>query len=75
MRAIGLPKVEDTDQLIGGQLQIKIGTAKPQEGYEVRNEVKGFKALAGASAPMPAAKSAAPAASAAPAGGKPPWAK
>lgn len=72
MRAIGLSKVEDTDQLIGGTLQIKIGQSKPQKGYEVRNEVKGFKAVGGSAAP---AAAAAPAATSAPGGAKPPWAK
>lgn len=75
MRAIGLAKVEDTDQLIGQSLQIKVGTSKPQEGYDVRNEVKGWKAVSGGGSPMPAAASSAPAATSAPAGSKPPWAK
>lgn len=73
MRAIGLAKVEDTDQLIGGTLQIKVGLSKPQDGYEQRNEVKGFKAVGGSAAP--AAPTAAPAATSAPGGAKPPWAK
>ena len=54
MGAIGLAKIEDTDQLIGGNLQIKVGLSKPQEGYEQRNEVKGWKAIEGGLAPMPA---------------------
>lgn len=54
MGAIGLAKIEDTDQLIGGNLQIKVGMSKPQEGYEQRNEVKGWKAIEGGPAPMPA---------------------
>ena len=74
MRAIGLAKVEDTDQLIGGTLQIKVGQSKPQAGYEVRNEVKGFKAVGGSAAPAAPAP-AAPAATSAPSGAKPPWAK
>jgi hypothetical protein len=74
MRAIGLAKVEDTDQLIGGTLQIKVGQSKPQAGYEVRNEVKGFKAVGGSAAPAAPAP-AAPAATSAPGGAKPPWAK
>ena len=74
MRAIGLAKVEDTDQLIGGTLQIMVGKSKPQAGYEVRNEVKGFKAVGGSAAPAAPAP-AAPAATSAPSGAKPPWAK
>lgn len=77
MRAIGLAKVTDTDQLIGGSLQIKL-EIRTQEGYEPSNDVKGFKAASG-SVPTPAAASApAQAAQAAPAAsGKaaPPWAK
>lgn len=44
MRAIGLPSVQDTDQLISGRLQIKLAIST-QEGYEPRNEVKGYKAI------------------------------
>ncbi len=70
MRAIGLAKVEDTDQLIGGQLQVKVKT-KPADGqYEARNEVAGFKALSGA-APMASTTTAKPAETKA----APPWAK
>lgn len=78
MRAIGLARVEDTDQLIGASLQIKIKIRQPSEkdkanGYtEDRNAVGGYKAVDGAAAPAP---KAAPAASSAPAGNKPPWAK
>ncbi len=82
MRAIGLARVEDTDQLIGGQLCIKIKIKQPSDkdkaaGYtENKNEVAGFKAANGTNAPMPSvAPSAAPAASSAPGGSKPPWAK
>lgn len=71
MRALGIAKLEDTDQLIGGNVSIKIGRSKPQEGYEARNEVKGYKSLSGSTPPV----SAAPAATSAPAGSKPPWAK
>lgn len=80
MRAIGLAKVEDTDQLVGGQLCIKIKIREASErdkaaGYnDPRNEVAGFKAISGGMAPQPA-PSAAPAASSAPGGAKPPWAK
>lgn len=80
MRAIGLPRVEDTDQLIGTNMLIKIKIRKPTDkdkaaGYtEDKNEVAGFKASGGGIAPQPAAF-AAPAATSAPAGAKPPWAK
>lgn len=53
MGSIGLVSVQDTDQFIGGNLSIKVVTSKPQEGYEARNEVRGFKALEGGVPPMP----------------------
>jgi len=73
MRAIGLPSVNDTDQLIGGQCQIKVAI-KPADGqYEAGNEVKGWKAVSGSAPPAPMATQSAPAASAPAA--KAPWAK
>ena len=76
MRAIGLPRVQDTDQLIGANLGIKLDIRAATEQYAAQNEVRGFKAVDGAVAP--AAKPAfggttgvAPAATKA----APPWAK
>lgn len=46
MRAIGLAKVNDTDELLGATLEIKVATEK-SEGYEPRNVVKGYKAVEG----------------------------
>lgn len=69
MRAIGLAKVEDSDQLIGGQLSIKLKT-KRDEQYGDKNEVNGWRAIAGSTPPNGA--------SAGSAGGtskQPPWAK
>ena len=70
MRAIGLSRVDDTDQLIGGSLQIKL-SIRTQDGYEPTNDVRAYKALEGAS--MPKAEASAPAQE----DGKaaPPWAK
>ena len=76
MRAIGLAKVTDTDQLIGGQIGIKL-EVKQDEQYGASNEVKGFKSVSGSAAPSASvipAKTAAPA-PAAPAKAAPPWAK
>ena len=77
MKATGIARVSDTDQLVGLNLQVKlsIGTS---EQYGDKNEVKGFRASAGGSpaaqsfpkASAPAAQQAAPAAKAAP-----PWAR
>lgn len=78
MRAIGLAKVTDTDQLIGGSLSIKLDVRAATEQYAAQNEVKGFKAITG-SAPTFAAPAASPAASApaaqAATKATPPWAK
>jgi hypothetical protein len=72
MRAIGLSRVTDTDQLIGGSLLIKLSVRAATEQYPAQNEVKGFKAITG-SAPTFAAPAASPAA-ASPAKATPPWA-
>ena len=65
MRATGVAKLEDTDQLLGGNLSIKV-TVKNDPDYGPGNEVKAFKAIEGSTPPV-----AAPAATAPPA---PPWA-
>ena len=70
MRAIGLARVTDTDQLIGGSLVIKLDV-KEDEKYGERNEVKGFKAVIGAISGLPTAAPAAPASAKA----APPWTK
>lgn len=82
MRAIGLAKVTDTDQLIGGNLNIKLAIRsartdeKTGKTYEASNEVKAYRAINGGAAPtfQASAPAAAPAA-AAPAKAAPPWAK
>ncbi len=71
LRAIGLASLTDTDQLVGGELSIKV-TVKNDPTYGPGNEVKGFKAISGSPAPAPAANQAAPQA---PAANKPPWAQ
>ena len=67
MRAIGLTTVQDTDQLIGGQLSIKL-EVRESEQYGASNDVKGYKSN-GAVAP----KAAAPVAASTKAA--PPWVK
>jgi hypothetical protein len=74
MRAIGLAKVTDTDQLIGGQIGIKLDV-KQDAQYGASNEVKGFKSVSGSAAPaaaIPQGQS-----NPSPSAGKaaPPWAK
>ena len=77
MRAIGLTKVQDSDELIGGQLSIKIKIKKASakdvaNGYtQDRNEVAGWKAIGGSMGAMPKASAAQSTSATA----KPPWAK
>ena len=71
MRAIGLASVQDTDQHIGGNCQIKLKIRKSEE-YGDSNKVSDWKAISGSAPTMPAAEKkpeSKPAASA------PPWAK
>ena len=79
MRAIGLARVTDTDQLIGGSLLIKLSVRDATEQYDAQNEVKGFKAITGSvptfAAPAASAPAASATASAGPAKATPPWAK
>ena len=69
MRAVGLTKLEDTDQLLGGNLAIKV-SVRDDPTYGPSNEVKGYRAIEASAPPVapPATKTAANAASA------PPWA-
>jgi hypothetical protein len=71
MRAIGLATVQDTDQLIGGQLSIKLKIRKSEE-YGDSNDVSGYKALDGGIAQSPAPAQASPQVATASAA---PWAK
>ena len=78
MRAIGLAQVSDTDQLIGGQLMIKLAIRPADGQYEASNDVKDFKAV-GSGAGAPAAAGAMPSNGAptapAAASAAPPWAR
>lgn len=56
MRAIGLESVSDTDQLIGGSLQIKLTVKPATNDYPAGNEVRGFKSLSGSAMPAPSAQ-------------------
>lgn len=79
MSALGIATLTDTDQLIGGQLIVKLSVRaartdeKTGKTYEASNDVKAYKPAGGA--PM-AAPGAMPKPSAsAPAKSAPPWAK
>jgi hypothetical protein len=72
MRAIGLAKVTDTDQLIGGNLGIKLSV---RTGDYAGNEIKAFRALGGVQ-PAPTSILSTPSSvKTAPAKAAPPWAK
>lgn len=71
MRSIGLAKVTDTDQLIGGNLQIKVAIRPASGQYGESNEIKGFKAISGGAPTASAPVAPKPAAS----GSTPPWMK
>mgnify|MGYP005844414009 CR=1 FL=1 len=69
LRAVGIASLQDTDQLVGGQMNVKVAV-KNDPTYGPGNECKGFKALTGSPSPAPAASSGS---QAAPAGATPPW--
>jgi len=82
MRSIGLVKVDDTDQLIGGNLQIKMGikeavtkkdpsTGLDIEVYPASNEVKGWRVAGDANNNYVSPSSSQPSVQKA----APPWAK
>lgn len=72
MRAIGLAKVVDTDNLIGGQISIKL-SIKQDPKYGASNEVKGFRSVSGSAAPTASVIPATPAPAKTPFGA--PWKK
>lgn len=73
MRATGLARVTDTDQLIGLTMGIKVAI-RESEQYGNSNEVKGWRSIQGSAAPAPSfVPPSAPAAT--PAGKQPPWAR
>ena len=75
MRAIGLPSVEDTDQLVGGHLEVKVKIREASGGYDASNDVSGFKAVKGGAVPMATKKAAKSEDAPVAAAGTPPWAK
>lgn len=73
MRAVGLAKIQDTDELVGGPICIRVKIKPAENGYDARNEIGGFKSSSGA---LPqAASTSAPEPTASVGGAKPPWAK
>ena len=72
MRSIGLATVKDTDQLIGGNLAIKLTV---RTGEYAGNEVKDFRALGGSAPAAVAPFKAVGSSPAAPSKAAPPWSK
>lgn len=82
MKAIGLATLQNTDQLIGGHVTVKLAIREartdPATGktYEASNEVKAYKGTDGAMpSAAPAGMPKASAAPAAPGKAAPPWMK
>jgi hypothetical protein len=50
--SLGIAKLTDSDQLVGGTLEINVKISK-SPGYDDKNEVKGYKAVNGSAPPMP----------------------
>lgn len=79
MRAAGLEKVEDTDELVGASVVVKVSRVQDadygdDEGF--KNEVKAFKSASGSNAPMPtSAKSEPEKKQDSKSDAAPPWAK
>jgi len=68
MRAVGLTRIADDNELRNRTCQIKVGMDKGGDGYEPRNRIVAYKASEGASLPQPSAPTAKPNASS-----TPPW--
>lgn len=76
MRALGLKTLSDTDQLIGGNMIVKVKVKKDEQYGDAEgnvNEVVGYKSLNGSEAPAP--KNTVNSPEKAAGGSKPPWAK
>lgn len=71
MRSVGLSKINDSDELVGAPICIRVKIQPADGQYEARNEVSGYKSASGSlpqvnSSPEPTSNQG---------GSKPPWAK
>ncbi len=73
MRAADIGRVDDTDQLIGVECEIKVGLGKPQPGYEQKNEIKRYRSLSGSPRPAVTGPARTPSAGPAAGGKTAPW--
>lgn len=71
-RAVGLVRVDDTDQLIGKTLKIKLKEKAAEGNYPAGNDVNGYGSLDGAAPPVSGGNGSPPASTGTKA---PPWAK
>jgi hypothetical protein len=53
MRAAGIATLQDTDQLIGKNVRIKVKVREAKDGYDASNDVSGWEALEGSQPPAP----------------------
>lgn len=72
MTAIGIAKVNNTDQLIGARLKIKL-VVRSSEEYGEQNDIKGWSSVSGAS--IPKVSETSESTTAATSKASPPWAK
>jgi uncharacterized protein DUF669 len=73
-RALGIPKLTDSDQLFQRTLRVTVKVRPSRDGFDASNDVTAYEALG--TAPPPASRQApAPTAAAKPAGGSLPWQK
>lgn len=55
IRAVGLHKIQDTDELVNRPLVLSLGIRKGTDGYDDQNDIKEYKTASGA--PIPATNS------------------
>lgn len=53
IRACGLKRISDTDELLGHTLQVRVVVRPASGGYQASNAVRGFKAVAAPTSPLP----------------------
>lgn len=69
MRAVGLAKIEDTDQLLGAMVDCNVYTEAGKDQWPDKSRVKSYKAVNGSPPPSPASAPASTGGTSAP-----PWA-
>lgn len=72
MKAIGLTNIQDTDQLIGGVMSVKVSIRAAQGEYAAQNDIKSYSPNSTTMSNKPLPQSSAPAETKA---APPPWAK